>query len=174
MMDNPQRGNANIPMRLREDASDDENIILNPNFDNGINNWSGRGCKIVLHESLIDGKILPKLGKHFASASERTQTWNGIQQEITTRTKRKFAYQVTSLVRVFGKNASSANVQITLYLQMPDLREQYIVIARSGFFYAIFAHFISPDKDDHIKRKKLFFLVQPDDYLALLRRFPVA
>ncbi|OWM80594.1 endo-1,4-beta-xylanase 1-like isoform X2 [Punica granatum] len=133
-MDSLQHDHANTSeecktMRLRDDASENENIILNPNFDDGVNNWSGRGCKIVLHDSLDGGKILPKLGKHFASASERTQTWNGIQQEITTRVKRKLAYQVSSLVRVYGRNIGSANVRITLYIQMPDLREQYIGIA---------------------------------------------
>ncbi|KAL2498622.1 glycosyl hydrolase family 10 protein/carbohydrate-binding domain-containing protein [Abeliophyllum distichum] len=29
----------------------DESIILNPRFDDGLQNWSGRGCKIVLHDS---------------------------------------------------------------------------------------------------------------------------
>ena len=39
-------------------AAGDENIILNPKFEDGLNNWSGRGCKIVLHDSMGDGKIV--------------------------------------------------------------------------------------------------------------------
>ncbi|XP_056173095.1 endo-1,4-beta-xylanase 1-like isoform X3 [Syzygium oleosum] len=111
-------------------AANDENIILNPVFDDGLNNWAGRGCKIVLHDSMADGKIVPQSGKYFASAKERTQTWNGIQQEVTGRLRRKLAYEATALVRIFGNNVSSTDVQITLWTQMPDLREQYIGIAK--------------------------------------------
>ncbi|KAL5988334.1 Glycoside hydrolase, 10 [Asimina triloba] len=110
---------------------DDENIILNPRFDDGLNNWSGRGCKILLHNSMGDGKVLPQDGKFFASATERTQNWNGIQQEITGRVQRKLAYEVTALVRIFGATATAAtaNVRATLWVQLPNQREQYIGIA---------------------------------------------
>ncbi|KAF7830486.1 endo-1,4-beta-xylanase 1-like isoform X1 [Senna tora] len=111
------------------DAPGDDNIIINPTFDDGLNNWSGRGCKIALHNSMADGKILPQTGKVFASATERTQSWNGIQQEITGRVQRKLAYEVTALVRIYGNNVTSADVRATLWVQTPDLREQYIGIA---------------------------------------------
>ncbi|CAL5383907.1 unnamed protein product [Camellia sinensis] len=107
----------------------DENIILNPRFEDGLNNWSGRGCKIVLHESMGDGKIMPMSGKFFASATERTQSWNGIQQEITARVQRKLAYEITAIARIFGNNVTSADLRATLWVQTPDLREQYIGIA---------------------------------------------
>ncbi|XP_010245630.1 PREDICTED: uncharacterized protein LOC104589125 [Nelumbo nucifera] len=107
----------------------DENIILNPRFEDGLNNWSGRGCKILLHDSMGDGKIMPLSGKFFASATERTQSWNGIQQEITGRVQRKLAYEVTTMVRIFGNNVSSADVRVTLWVQSQNLREQYISIA---------------------------------------------
>ncbi|XP_027190073.1 endo-1,4-beta-xylanase 1-like [Cicer arietinum] len=110
-------------------STDDENIIRNPQFEDGLNNWTGRGCKIVLHDSMGDGKILPKSGKLFASATERTQSWNGIQQEITGRVQRKIAYEVTALVRIFGNNVTTSDVRATLWVQKPDLREQYIGIA---------------------------------------------
>ncbi|KAK6940319.1 Glycoside hydrolase family 10 domain [Dillenia turbinata] len=112
-------------------ADEDENIILNPRFEDGLNNWSGRGCKILLHTSMGDGKILPLSGTFFASATERTQTWNGLQQEITGRVQRKLAYEVAAVVRIFGNNVTSAGVQITLWVQAPDGREQYIGIANS-------------------------------------------
>ncbi|KAJ0086885.1 hypothetical protein Patl1_08758 [Pistacia atlantica] len=107
----------------------DENIIVNPKFEDGLNNWSGRGCKIVLHDSMADGKIVPLFGKVFASATERTQNWNGIQQEITGRVQRKLAYDVTAVVRIFGNNVTNATVQATLWVQTPNQRDQYIVIA---------------------------------------------
>ncbi|GAU31351.1 hypothetical protein TSUD_315610 [Trifolium subterraneum] len=111
-------------------STDDENIILNPQFEDGLNNWTGRGCKITLHDSIADGKILPKSGKFFASATERTQSWNGIQQEITGRVQRKLVYEVTALVRIFGNNVTPSDVRATLYVQKPDFREQYIGISK--------------------------------------------
>ncbi|XP_021754674.1 uncharacterized protein LOC110719980 isoform X1 [Chenopodium quinoa] len=117
------------PMNVSRCGDDeDEDIILNPAFEDGLNNWSGRGCKIVLHDSMADGKIKPQSGKAFAAATERTQFWNGIQQDITPRVKRKLAYEVTAVVRIYG-NVSSADVRATLWVQTPDKREQYIGIS---------------------------------------------
>ncbi|OMO51502.1 Glycoside hydrolase, family 10 [Corchorus capsularis] len=111
------------------EISGDENVVINPQFEDGLNNWSGRGCKVVLHDSMADGKIVPQSGKVFAAATERTQSWNGIQQEITGRVQRKLAYNVAALVRIYGNNVINATVQATLWVQTPDRREQYIGIA---------------------------------------------
>lgn len=107
----------------------DEDIVLNPKFEDGLNNWSGRGCKTVLHDSMEDGKIVPQSGKVFAAATERTQSWNGIQQDITGRVQRKLAYEATAVVRIFGNNVTSSDVRATLWVQSPNGREQYIGIA---------------------------------------------
>ncbi|XP_015575450.2 endo-1,4-beta-xylanase 1-like [Ricinus communis] len=115
--------------RCDDGGDGDQNIILNPKFEDGLNNWSGRGCKVVLHDSMEDGKIVPMSGKVFASATERTQSWNGIQQEITGRVQRKLAYEAIALVRIFGNNVTNADVRATLWVQTPDFREQYIGIA---------------------------------------------
>lgn len=77
-----------------------------------------------------DGKILPASGKYFVTTTERTQNWNGIQQEITGRVQRKLAYEVSAVVRIFGNNVSNADVRATLWVQTPDNREQYIGIAK--------------------------------------------
>lgn len=76
-----------------------------------------------------DGKVLPMTGKVFAVATDRTQNWNGIQQEITGRVQRKLSYEVTAVVRVFG-NSSNADVRATLWVQNTNQREQYIGIAQ--------------------------------------------
>ncbi|CAI9098526.1 OLC1v1035191C2 [Oldenlandia corymbosa var. corymbosa] len=105
------------------------NIILNPNFDDGLNNWTGKGCEIMLHDSMDDGKIIPKVGKFFVSTIGRTDTGHGIQQELTGRVQRKLAYEVNALVRIYGNNVKEATVQVTLWLQAADLTEQYIGVA---------------------------------------------
>ncbi|KAG8491931.1 hypothetical protein CXB51_015237 [Gossypium anomalum] len=107
----------------------DDNIIINPKFEDGLNNWSGRGCKVALHDSMADGKIVPQSGKAFASATERTQNWNGIQQEISGRVQRKLAYSVAAVVRIFGNNVTTATVQATLWVQTPGRNDQYVGIA---------------------------------------------
>ncbi|KAH6833355.1 glycosyl hydrolase family 10 protein / carbohydrate-binding domain-containing protein [Perilla frutescens var. hirtella] len=106
----------------------DENIIQNSTFDDGLNNWSGRGCKIVLHDSMAGGKVLPMTGKYFGSTADRTDYWNGIQQEITGRVQRKRAYEVTAVVRIFGNNVTTADVRATLWVQAADVPDQYIGI----------------------------------------------
>lgn len=103
---------------------------MNPTFEDGLNNWTGRGCNVVLHDSMADGKILPLSGKVFACATARTQTWHGIQQEVTGRVQRKLAYEATAVVRIYGNNVTSSEVRITLWVQAADLREQYIGVAK--------------------------------------------
>ncbi|KAL0350410.1 UNVERIFIED_CONTAM: Endo-1,4-beta-xylanase 1 [Sesamum radiatum] len=111
-------------------CDDNENIIQNPRFDDGLNSWSGRGCKIVLHDSMADGKVLPMSGKFFASTENRTQNWNGIQQEITEECREslpmrlllQFEYLATDKdwVQLQGKfllNGSPSKVVI--YLEGP-------------------------------------------------------
>ncbi|KAK8298050.1 hypothetical protein V6Z11_D05G227200 [Gossypium hirsutum] len=78
-----------------------------------------------------DGKILPLYGKFFASATNRTRSWNGIEQEITGRVRPKLAYEVTAIVRIYGGNVADANIQATLWVQSQDINEQYIKIAIS-------------------------------------------
>ncbi|XP_074556985.1 endo-1,4-beta-xylanase 1-like [Curcuma longa] len=108
----------------------DQNIILNPSFDDGLNNWSARGCKIALQESTATGNMLPLSGtKYFAAATERAQNWNGIQQEITGRVQRKLAYNVAAAVRIQG-NATVADVSVSIYVQGTNGRDQFVRIAK--------------------------------------------
>lgn len=89
---------------------------------------------------MAGGKIVPLSGKVFASATERTQSWNGIQQEITGRVQRKLAYEVTAVVRIFGNNVTSSDVRATLWVQRTDQREQYIGIVKFVIFFFFCFH----------------------------------
>ncbi|CAN8244868.1 unnamed protein product [Cochlearia groenlandica] len=105
------------------------NIIKNPHFEDGLNNWSGRCCNAVVHESLANGKILPQSGKAFASAKGRTQNWQGIQQEITGKIQTNRVYEVTAVVRLHGNNVGNGNVKATLWIYKPNNQgEEYIRI----------------------------------------------
>ena len=87
---------------------------------------------------MADGKIVPLSGKYFATATERTQNWNGIQQEITGKVQRKLAYDVIAVVRIFGNNVTNSDVRVTLWVQTPNLREQYIGVAKLVLFLHFF------------------------------------
>lgn len=115
--------------RSMRSEDEEENIIVNPQFEDGLNNWSGRGCKILVHDSMGDGKVVPMTGKAFASATERTQNWNGIQQDVSSSVQRKRLYEVTAVVRIFG-SSGPADVRATIWVQGQNGREQYIGIAK--------------------------------------------
>lgn len=117
-------------------VGDDDNIILNPEFDSGLDGWSGSGCKIELHDSLDDGKVLPASGKYFVAATGRTDTWNGVMQDVTARLQRKTAYEVAATVRLSGANVSPCEVRATLAVQTTDGRQQYIAVGKYDHFPA--------------------------------------
>ncbi|KAL0732577.1 hypothetical protein Bca4012_008786 [Brassica carinata] len=122
----------------------DHHIFLNSSFSDGLNHWSGRGCNLMLHESLADGRILPHSGTCFASATERTHKWSGIEQDITERVQRKLIYEASSVVRL---SHSHHTVQATLYVQYHDQREEYIGISS-----------VEANHDDWVKLKGKFLL----------------
>ncbi|XP_006650398.1 endo-1,4-beta-xylanase 1-like [Oryza brachyantha] len=119
--------------RVVGDGAGDDNIILNPEFDDGLDGWAGSGCKIELHDSLDDGKVLPASGKHFVAATGRTDTWNGVQQDVTSRLQRKLLYEVAATVRLAGAGVplSPCEVRATVAVQNSDGRQQYISVAKS-------------------------------------------
>ncbi|CAN8305682.1 unnamed protein product [Cochlearia groenlandica] len=121
--------NDNQFQRNREYCSapeTDHHVFLNSSFSDGLNHWSGRGCNLMLHDSLAGGKILPHSGTCFASATERTHKWSGIEQDITERVQRKLIYEASSVVRL---SHGHHTVQATLYVQYLDQREEYIGIS---------------------------------------------
>ncbi|KAF8681782.1 hypothetical protein HU200_045220 [Digitaria exilis] len=118
------------------DGAGDDNIILNPEFDSGLDNWSGNGCKLELHDSLDDGKVVPANGKYFVAATGRTDTWNGVQQDVTSRMQRKLLYEATATVRLHGGAAGASvapcEVRATLGVQTADGRQQYLAVGKSS------------------------------------------
>ncbi|VAH95822.1 unnamed protein product [Triticum turgidum subsp. durum] len=104
------------------DGGEDDNIILNPEFDGGLDGWSGSGCKIELHDSLDDGKVLPATGKYFVAATGRTDTWNGVMQDVTARLQRKTALQASDKdwAQLQGKFLLNSTVaKATIYIEGP-------------------------------------------------------
>ncbi|PHT34600.1 hypothetical protein CQW23_26400 [Capsicum baccatum] len=119
----PSLTDYEINFAAKSSCTDDERIIINTNFDDKLNSWSGKGCKVVCHDCMTDGNINPISGKYFASTIERTQSWNKIQQNIIGRVKQKLACELIAIVRLHGHNANSVNVRGTLLVQAADDRD---------------------------------------------------
>jgi hypothetical protein len=53
-----------------------DNVILNSDFNSGLDGLSGSGCKIELHgsDSLDDGLVPPVRGKYIVVVTGRTNT----------------------------------------------------------------------------------------------------
>ena len=103
-------------------------VVKNPQFEEGLSGWSGRGCKICRHELTAYGNVKPVNGSYFASATGRVNNWNGIQQDITGRVQRKISYEISSHVRIFG-SANETEVRATLWVQEYG-RERYVCISK--------------------------------------------
>ncbi|KAL6639183.1 hypothetical protein ACP70R_022913 [Stipagrostis hirtigluma subsp. patula] len=106
-----------------------ETIIKNPHFEDGLKNWSGRGCIICRNEVTAYANVQPLSGNYFALATGRVHNWNGIQQEITGRVQRKVLYEISSAVRIIG-SASDTEVRATLWVQEYG-RERYVCLAKN-------------------------------------------
>lgn len=78
---------------------------------------------------LENPEVFPLEGKCFAVATQRTDTWSGIEQIITDRIDLETVYDVVAAVRISG-SCSKAIVKATLYLQEEDKSERYITMGR--------------------------------------------
>lgn len=102
-------------------------ILHNPTFDDGLRPWTPKGCKADLTGSL--GDILPVSERQFAVATNRTESWQGIEQDITGRIEESTLYHVTAMVRLHG-GVNEARVLATLYMTGEDGKDQYLTLGR--------------------------------------------
>ncbi|XP_024517945.1 uncharacterized protein LOC9637546 [Selaginella moellendorffii] len=108
------------------DTSPSDSVIKNACFSRGLQGWSARSCTLTLD----DPHVSPCTGYHFAIASNRTQTWHGIEQDVTGRLSANIMYDVRATVRIRG-GLSRAEVLATLYIRKSNMQEQYMTIGRT-------------------------------------------
>ncbi|KAJ7554029.1 hypothetical protein O6H91_06G123100 [Diphasiastrum complanatum] len=104
-------------------------VVHNSSFEDGLQHWSGRFCKISLCEVMHNPVIRPCKGRYFAVVSNRTASWQGIQQELTGRLEANISYDVNAEVRIRGK-ISTAEVLATLLIKKKHSEEKYITLGR--------------------------------------------
>lgn len=110
---------------ISPDIEDD--VLRNPNFEQGLEFWYGQGCKVLL----LDSPTIERssLSKHIALVTNRTSSWQGIVQDVTGRIKGKKKYEVSASVRIRG-GMTSAEVLATLWIKDEAQKEHYLTLGR--------------------------------------------
>ena len=106
------------------------NVLVNPTFSTGVQGWSGICCKFMHSGSHGWKGIMGPRGKPFAIASDRTEGWQGIQQDITSLVQPSETYLVIAMVRTAGKSHEGANVLATVRLESGGSNTRYLSIGR--------------------------------------------
>lgn len=105
-----------------------ENIIVNPNFNMGLNGWFPNSCIASTYSFSTEGSKI-ELGQH-ALISNRTDYWQGLEQDITTRLMPKVQYKILASVRVEGSPQSIHSVMATLRLENNNASPNFLSLAR--------------------------------------------
>ena len=80
-------------------AFGDANVLKNPGFENGIEDWADRSCKIEAVTTPIHS------GAKSAKVSGRTAEWQGIKQSLLGKVLNGKTYKISAWVRL--ENADS-------------------------------------------------------------------
>ncbi len=106
------------------------NVLVNPTFGTGVQGWSGLCCKVMHSGSQGWKGIMGPRGKPFAIASDRTEGWQGIQQDITALVQPNETYLVIAMVRIEGKSHEGADVSATVRLEYGGSNTRYLSVGR--------------------------------------------
>ena len=79
--------------------------------------------------NLFEG-IPAKRGGSYAVIRNRTQSWQGLEQDITKRVSSGSTYTVLADVRVWGHHQEPATVLATLKLKTSDSSVSYMQVGR--------------------------------------------
>lgn len=98
----------------------DTNVLTNPGFENGIQGWADRSCKIEAVNSPVHS------GKGAAKVSGRYDTWQGIRQTMTDKMVPGKTYKISAWVKL--DNAKTATVTVS-FEQRDDSGTKYPNVA---------------------------------------------
>lgn len=108
------------------------NIILNHDFSGGLEPWHPNCCHgyVVLAKPGSQGKTLMVSESNYAVVTNRTECWQGLEQDITDKISFGSTYNVSACVGVSGPPQGSADVLATLKLEYQDSATSYLFIGR--------------------------------------------
>nr|XP_024401713.1 uncharacterized protein LOC112294935 isoform X5 [Physcomitrium patens]XP_024401714.1 uncharacterized protein LOC112294935 isoform X5 [Physcomitrium patens] len=144
------------------------NVLVNPTFDTGVQGWSGICCKVA-HSGMHGWKgIYGPRGKPFALAINRTEAWQGMEQDITTLVQSNETYLVTAVIRTAGKPHQGANVLATVRLDYGGSNPRYVSVGRVKASSTEWATLEGRLHLDTHPRKVVFYLEGPPSGVDLL------
>lgn len=128
--DDIKHGVQEFSSKEPKEVDTEGNVLVNPTFNSGVQAWSGICCKVI-HSGLHGWKgIAGPRGKPFALALNRTEAWQGIEQDITALVQPNETYLVTAIVRTAGKPYEGANVLATVRLEYKGSSTRYLPVGR--------------------------------------------
>ncbi len=87
-------------------AFGDANVLKNPGFENGIEDWSDRSCKIEAVTTPVHS------GAKSAKVSGRSKEWQGIKQSLLGKVLDGKTYKISAWVRL--ENSDSDTIMISI------------------------------------------------------------
>jgi hypothetical protein len=109
-----------------------ENIVLNSDFSEGLHLWQPNSCHafVAVEGSGYHYGVRPHSGSSYAVLTNRTQSWQGLEQDITENVTLGTEYFITAYVRVHGEVHEPVGVKATLKFEEESSSTNYISIAR--------------------------------------------
>ena len=102
-------------------ALGDANVLKNPGFENGIEDWTDRSCKIEVVTTPVHS------GAKSVRVFGRTELWQGIKQSLLGKVTNGQTYKISAWVRL--ENSDSDTVTISIE-QADDNGTKYKNVAR--------------------------------------------
>jgi endo-1,4-beta-xylanase len=87
-------------------AFGDTNLLKNPGFENGTDEWMDRSCQIEAVTTPVHS------GAKSIKASGRTETWQGIKQSLLGKVTNGTTYKISAWVRLENSDADNIIVSI--------------------------------------------------------------
>lgn len=111
-------------------GSDRANVIVNHDFSLGMHSWHPNCCEasVVTADSGISHGILDP--STYVVVKNRKETWQGLEQDITSRVKPCCLYKVSATVAVSGPVQGLEEVMATLKLENQQAPTKYQFIAK--------------------------------------------
>lgn len=102
-------------------------MVQNSEFSSGTYAWTANSCVVSINEGGSPGSMKPCTGSSYAVVSQRTASWQGVEQDITGRLFPNKAYSVKAVVAV---SDGSHDVIATLRLESNGAATRYIALGR--------------------------------------------
>ncbi|XP_010256377.1 PREDICTED: uncharacterized protein LOC104596787 isoform X3 [Nelumbo nucifera] len=120
-----------IRNRIDSPISSGGNIILNHDFHEGLSFWNLHACNgFVATESNYYEGVQPYSGKNYCVTLDRTEDWQGLEQDITDSVSPRSTYIISAFLRVWGADQESCQINAALRLEYPNFETAKKIIGR--------------------------------------------